>query len=389
MRHSSLGPLAVALLLSLLIHFAAFWVSVDTGLTQPTINTPIQVNLLPPPPIVQNTPKTEDALPPVQAQSKTQSPKKRVKPTPAKKAPSPILSAPPESTATQIASQPPSSPPQLQNNGEKIDPIPESTQEQTTTAAPPWAQAQIDAPQTGHWPEKGRVLYEVYYGDQGLFVGRTLHEWMHNQTQYDMKAEAETAGLVSLIKPFEYSQYSKGRIQGGLLIPERFEAQQKGRTREFALFDWDAALASITRRDGKIRTAKLALGDQDVLSVWHQVSLMGRINGRFNLNVIGNKSANATYLETIGSEALNLPVGMLLTEHVKVYAEGSHFMLDFWLARAHNLLPVRVRIANDKGEVLDQWARSIRYDDVVLENSGPWTYPSRAKIEKGNWAGDF
>lgn len=350
---------------------------------------PISVHFMPPPPVVQAQAKPAPSVPPV-PKERHSAPRHPVSPEPTKQpsAPASKPTSKPVAPHSETVSQNPASPsvhhPSTSADAEEVGSsgTPASASSTPASASPsaaenPWSALQASSDEKAHWPTRGRIVYDVYYGDRGILAGRTLHDWTHDDAHYSMQTHVETVGLVSLLKSFQYDQSSEGGVSQGLLIPARFTAVQSGRPMEEARFDWGTRHVEIQRRDGKVRDAELSPGDQDLLSLWHQVALMGRMNERLALKVITNKAASDTVLSSQGTEALSLPLGMLLTEHVKVDAAGSGLTLDIWLARTHNMLPVRVRVQDAKGEVIDQWARELSYDQTRLVATGEWHYLER------------
>jgi len=78
------------------------------------------------------------------------------------------------------------------------------------------------------------------------------------------------------------------------------------------------------------------------------------------LTVLTNKSAKPALLEVVGPEGLRLPIGRLDTLRLRAQAEDGSLTIDIWLASRYGMLPVRIRIADDEGEVLDQQAIQLR-----------------------------
>ena len=75
--------------------------------------------------------------------------------------------------------------------------------------------------------------------------------------------------------------------------------------------------------------------------------------------VVTNKSIKQAVLEPRGEERLELAGEQLDTVRLHAFAEKDDLDIDIWLSRRHSLLPVRIRITDDKGGVLDQRASRI------------------------------
>lgn len=208
------------------------------------------------------------------------------------------------------------------------------------------------------WPNSGRIVFRVYYGNDGLRLGQTVHEWSHDAQRYQMRSLVETAGLAALIKRFRLEQKSEGTVGAKGLKPRLFTADQRGKPFQSARFDWSAGRVFIDRGDST-REAKIEVGDQDVLSIMHQLPRLSLAGIERKLTLINNKAASVSELKDLGVETVELPLGTLRTRHLAVKSLDGGVSLDLWLALDRHLLPVRVRMTDRKGEVLDQQAERI------------------------------
>ena len=210
------------------------------------------------------------------------------------------------------------------------------------------------------WPVHGAIVYRVYLGSAGLLVGEARHDWSHDKARYRMQVTLETTGLAALLHGFHYVQTSEGEVGPEGLRPKQFSVAQKGKKLETALFDWDNAKVSIRRGERERRNAALHTGDQDVLSLWHQIGIVGTKGLPREIMVVSNKDATPALLEAVGDEVLSLPIGRLETLRVRAHAQSGVLTIDMWLARNYGMLPVRIRMVDDKGEVLDQQAVQLK-----------------------------
>lgn len=212
------------------------------------------------------------------------------------------------------------------------------------------------------WPAGGEIVFEVLRGDGGMKLGEGVHRWKHDGRRYEMSTQLETTGLAAVLIDFRYTQRSEGRVIEAGLQPQLFSVDQRGREPERATFDWDAGSVLIERRKGRKETFALAKGDLDVLSVWHLVSLRGGRELPAELSLVNNRNAAPTTIEVVGRESLQLPVGRVDALHVKLRARSGKLAIDLWLSEAHAWMPLRILMQDDKGEVLDQRAISVRVD---------------------------
>lgn len=208
-------------------------------------------------------------------------------------------------------------------------------------------------------PPAGRILFDVHYGSQGFKVGEARHVWKYDGVQYELSLTLEAKGLAGLFG-LEYAQRSTGTRDGNGLKPELFSVEQRGRKPESALFDWSQGRVSV-RRDGQERkSGTIRAGDQDVLSLWHQARRVAERGEAVHLTVVTNKSIKQAKLEPAGTERLKLAMGEVDTVRVHAWAEKGELDINIWLSPRHGMLPVRIRIEDEKGGVLDQ--RAVRVE---------------------------
>jgi hypothetical protein len=227
------------------------------------------------------------------------------------------------------------------------------------SAAMSEASDDLPPPVLAGWPGRGTIRYKVLLGDHGLQVGEALHEWSHDGKRYRMSAHVETTGLIGMLRKLRYVQRSEGGVGPDGLVPERFTVEQSGKKSEAAEFDWRSGEVTI-RRGSRVRVAAIRRGDQDLLSLWHQIGIVGAAGLPRELGVVSGKAATPSVLERVGEETASLPIGQLPVLHLRARALDGKLSIDIWLARDYGMLPVRIRAVDDKGEILDQQAVELR-----------------------------
>ena len=173
-----------------------------------------------------------------------------------------------------------------------------------------------------------------------------------------METVIETSGLVGLIKPFRMVQRSEGRIGPRGLQPEKFTVERDGRMRERADFDWSSAKVVLVAGERR-REFSIAEGDQDVLSLMHHLSLQPDGPMKAELLVVTGKSAVRSVIENLGIEEIEVPAGRVSAYHLGSTGHRGDLKIDIWLARDYANLPVRLKITDKSGEVLDQVATGV------------------------------
>lgn len=208
------------------------------------------------------------------------------------------------------------------------------------------------------WAASGKVQYNVIRGEQNFIIGRTTHAWTHDETHYSMETVIETSGLVGLLKPFRMVQRSEGRIGPKGLMPEKFTVERDGKVKERADFDWSTAQVVLVAGERR-REFSLAEGDQDVLSLMHHLALQPEGPLRAELLVVTGKSAVRSVIENLGIEEIEVPAGKVSAYHLGSSGHRGELKIDIWLARDYANLPVRLKITDKNGDVLDQVATGV------------------------------
>lgn len=210
------------------------------------------------------------------------------------------------------------------------------------------------------WPAGGEVVFDITQGEGGMVIGKGVHRWDHDGRGYRMSTLLETVGLAALFKDFEYTQSSEGDVTPQGLVPRSFVVEQKGRETEKATFDWRSSSVLIERGKGRRETESLARGDLDVLSVWHMVGIRPGRELPAEITLVSNRGADPASVEVVGMQDVDLPIGRLRTMHVRLKAHSGKLDIGLWLSEKHAWAPVRVRLQDRKGKVLDHQAVSVK-----------------------------
>ena len=254
-------------------------------------------------------------------------------------------------------------------NAEEGKAVAEAPAEQAASAAPPEPTAEAgqggsgktgkSAPSFGElWAASGKVQYNVIRGERNFIIGRTTHAWTHDAERYSMETVIETSGLIGLVKPFRMVQRSEGRIGPKGLLPDKFTVERDGQMKERADFDWSSAKVVLVAGERR-REFSIAEGDQDVLSLMHHLALQPEGPLRAELLVVTGKSAVRSVIENLGIEELDVPAGKVSAYHLGSSGHRGELKIDIWLARDYANLPVRLKITDKNGEVLDQVATGV------------------------------
>ena len=228
--------------------------------------------------------------------------------------------------------------------------------EPTPPALIPEAPLPLAAPVNSRpaFPPQFELVYTVFRGEQGMSVGKTTHKWRVANKQYLLTSSTEASGLFSLFYSGRYLLTSRGELDANGLKPVSFWIQrgQSGERSEFAEFDWEAKSLQYGKFDER-RNVALSGGTQDQLSVFYQLALTAPHSGRFKMALTTGRKFNQYEYQVIGEEIIDTPLGPLKTQHLARVVQETGGNADIWLAIDHHYLPVRFKLAAQKGEILD------------------------------------
>lgn len=319
-------PLALlaALAASLAIHAAALFLP-DVDLSTAPEPPPITVELQPPPRLP--APVAEPPKP-----AKAHAERRRMKPAGVPTA------ATRQPDALVQAAEPAPNP----------EPAPE-TKPEPQPEPPPAA-----APAEPLLPSRGYIRFAVYKGAQGFEVGRAEHRWEFADGRYRLTAVTETTGLVALFKSLQFEMESRGRLTDRGLQPEHMTTRRNGsETNEKADFDWDAHRV-VLARDGS--QYDLRDGAQDVVSFHYQLAYVANLADGASMGVATARKFERYRFDALGEESLDTPAGHFRTLHLRVQTDST---TEVWLALDRQLLPVKIRHTDRKGDSFEQVATEI------------------------------
>jgi hypothetical protein len=201
-------------------------------------------------------------------------------------------------------------------------------------------------------PASAQLSYSVEGQSKGLNYSATGSlDWRNEGGTYTARIEIRVFLLGSRV------QTSQGQLAATGLQPERFG--DKSRSERAAHFD---------RSQNRIRfsnnapDAELLPGAQDRLSVFLQLASL--LNARpeafgagqnVDIPVAGTSGSEIWRFQMQDLASLDLPAGSLIARHlVREPREPRDTRVDIWLAPSLGHLPVRIRLTQDNGDVVDQ-----------------------------------
>jgi hypothetical protein len=335
--------LTAALALSVALHAVVLGELPGWSLDAPDAGgPPLQARLQPPP----ETPPPAITPPPPAA-----------KPSPRPRAAAPSRSAPaplPEAASTVEVSPAPVA--------SDVDSAPAAVAEALVApepaAAPEPAPPAVPAPAASYPLRSVRLTYDLLHGESRTRVGSVVHTFRTDGERYEAEAVAEAVGLVSLVFRGRFVQRSRGVIGPAGFVPSEYTLERgRGDPPERAVFDWDDGKLDLAWREER-RSVELPAGAQDPLSVLHQIYFMQPLPLTTPLAVATSRKLGRYVYELLGDEDLQTPMGAVRALHIgRVEQDGS--VLEVWLDRSRDLLPVRIYSRDRKGTILDQVVREV------------------------------
>lgn len=330
--------LLVALAGSLIVHAAALFLP-DVDLSTAPPAPPLTAELRPPPPLPAPAVRKPRERPPA------------AKPHPGHRQSRPAGEAPAAPPAPEPAAAPQPEGRQIQEAKPAPEAVPEAPKALPSREA---QEAPATPPQEPHLPSRGYMRFNVYKGDQGLLIGRAEHDWEFADGHYRLFAVTETVGLAALIKPIRIELESRGSLTAEGLQPEHFKTRRNGSdTNENADFDWDAHQLTLGR-DGSRH--EMADGAQDLLSFHYQFPYLAAPGAGVTMGVATGKKFENYRFDAVGEEYIQTPAGFFRTLHVRVRTDST---TELWLALERQLVPVKIRYTDRKGESFEQVATEL------------------------------
>lgn len=230
--------------------------------------------------------------------------------------------------------------------------------------SPPADPAASPAPRDGAPlppPVSVRLRFRVHYGD---YTSRHAVAVLDYQVEaadgrYRLRTEGRAEGLTALFYSGVLSQTSTGRYGDDGLQPER-HTEQRGRG-GLRWAELDAATGQASFSGGQ--RASAPPGTQDRLSMLIQLGLIARGQPSrlapgmaLTLTELGSRSVDTVAYRSLGDETLPTDDGPLRALRLTRY-DGDPARdprIDIWLGYDQDLLPVRIRLTDPGGRVLDQ-----------------------------------
>jgi len=210
-------------------------------------------------------------------------------------------------------------------------------------------------------PPKGQWRFDIYFGEyrSGFRVASLDYTIYHDGRHYTLRSAGRAEGLTALVYSGVLTQSSAGLLSANGLQPEHY-TEKRGK-RPTRTVDVDYATGRVVFGDNA--PVPIVAGAQDRLSVLVQLGLMARaMPERFARGAVvpipemsTSKTETSTYA-VHGEARLETGSGALRALHLERTApkKADDNRIEVWLGYDLDLLPVRIRVTDPGGRVLDQ-----------------------------------
>ena len=203
--------------------------------------------------------------------------------------------------------------------------------------------------------------YRMYYGDRkdDSVVALVKLDVEVDGELYRMRSEARPQGLAAVLFQGIFTQESRGRVSPWGYRPEQYEEQRGNRGTRWAQMDW--AAGEVRLPDGERQP--IAPGVQDRLSIAWQLSALARhqlarLQSPEGIQIPLLLSRHVELNRFFGREVADVELEGQRLRLLKVEREPRKgkrdARIEVWLDTERDMLPVRVRIADDRDRVIDQ-----------------------------------
>lgn len=211
-----------------------------------------------------------------------------------------------------------------------------------------WAQQGDSAGPGATLPPRAHMVFDVDGQDQGRrYTARATLDW----TALDGRYEASMSVQALMIE--WRRQSSRGTLGPDGLRPQTFVDRSR-RDRIYRL-DWEHG--AISGPQGPV-PVPLREGTQDRLSVFFELARRlqrGGASAPLGLPVLASRTVEDWTFRSLGASQLDLPAGRTDVVHLqRITDQQATQQVDLWMAPGLGHLPVRIRLTEPDGSVVDQ-----------------------------------
>lgn len=203
-------------------------------------------------------------------------------------------------------------------------------------------------------PQAVQAQYDLSMNGATIAVMQETFEVRNGS--YQAVSETQAIGVFALMQRRPGRVTSSGEVGNSGLRPKTFDGTRGtgDARRVHAEFDWTANTLTFAH-DGRSETTTLPPGTQDRLSVMYQFLFLDPASLKGLAFAMTNGRKLDQYRYDIGPDtAIDTPLGRLAVIHLVKQRAAGETATEIWLAREHQLMPVKMRIVEDDGKRYEQ-----------------------------------
>ena len=202
-------------------------------------------------------------------------------------------------------------------------------------------------------PASGEAQYKLR---MGIVSGELTLSWKFADGHYRLDSIAQGSGIFAVAG--KYVQASEGDIAANGLRPTMFSVERRGK-KDSAAFNWADNSVRFNGKSGE-RTEAATPGTQDMLSLLFQLAFAPPLGDDLSVIVTNGRKLERYAFERAGTEVISLEGGKFHTLKILKQRKGDEDGMEVWLALEHHYLPVKIRVTDKKGSVIEQSLMAIK-----------------------------
>ncbi len=196
-------------------------------------------------------------------------------------------------------------------------------------------------------PASGEAQYKLR---MGIVSGELTLSWKFADGHYRLDSVAQGSGIFAIAG--KYVQASEGDIAASGLRPTTFSVERRGK-KDSAAFNWTDNSVRFNGKSGE-HTEAATPGTQDMLSLLFQLAFAPPLGDDLTVIVTNGRKLERYAFERAGEEVISLEGGQFHTLKIRKQRKGDEDGMEVWLALEHHYLPVKIRVTDKKGSVIEQ-----------------------------------
>ncbi len=202
-------------------------------------------------------------------------------------------------------------------------------------------------------PKKIQLIYQATRNGQPFAT--VTENYQVNQGHYKIESITEGQGVFALFGKRMLT--SEGTVTDMGLRPDRFQSTQGDNPQKSltSIFDWKAKTLSMLNK-GKTEVVTLKPATQDLSSFMYQFMYKPPNTDEVVMEVTTGKKLREYHYRVIEKDiAIDTNIGSFKTLHIgNTGSDKNSDEKELWLAKDKNYLPVKLRIQEENGSVIEQ-----------------------------------